>query len=135
MSDLMTDDEILQSSKRNDSFISAEDSFAGLKVRPFTAGSLLICKRVGNSLVTGGTSEDPEFDVLSFIYIHSASLDQVRKNAFKKETFWSAVTDWADRLTVKDIEQAGPLVEKIIANSGIGVVTPTSTDGDKNSPN
>jgi hypothetical protein len=135
MNDLMTEEEILQSNKRNDAFISGEGSISGLPVRPFTAGSLLICKRVGNSLVSGEKSEDPEFDVLSFIYIHTAPIEEVRKNAFNKETFWASVTKWADKLTVKDIEEAGGLVEKIIANSGIGIVSPTASDLGDSSPN
>jgi hypothetical protein len=135
MNDLMTDEEILQSNKRNDAFISGEGSIKGLPVRPFTAGSLLICKRVGNSLVGGEKSENPEFDVLSFIYIHTAPIEEVRKNAFNKETFWASVTKWADNLTVKDIEEAGSLVEKIISNSGIGIVSPTANDSGDSSPN
>jgi hypothetical protein len=131
----MTEEEVLQSAKRTDAFISSESTIKGLAVRPFTAGSLLICKRVGNSLVGGEKSEDPEFDVLSFIYIHTAPIDEVRKNAFNKEIFWASVTKWADKLTLKDIEEAGSLVEKIIANSGIGIVSPASSDSGDNSPN
>lgn len=135
MNDLMTEEEVLQSAKRTDAFISSESTIKGLIVRPFTAGSLLICKRVGNSLVGGEKSEDPEFDVLSFIYIHTAPIDEVRKNAFNKEVFWASVTKWADKLTLKDIEEAGSLVEKIIANSGIGIVSPASSDSGDSSPN
>ena len=131
----MTEEEVLQSAKRTDAFISSESTIKGLSVRPFTAGSLLICKRVGNSLVGGEKSEDPEFDVLSFIYIHTAPIDEVRKNAFNKEVFWASVTKWADKLTLKDIEEAGSLVEKIIANSGIGIVSPASSDSGDSSPN
>jgi hypothetical protein len=135
MNDLLSDEEVLQSQKRADAFISGGDSFAGMKVRPFTAGSLLICKRVGNSLVIGGQSQDPEFDVLSFIYIHSAPIEQVRKNSFSKELFWASVTDWADKLSVKDIEQASTLVEKIILDSGVGVAVPSGDSKGDSSPN
>ena len=62
-------------------------------------------------------------------------IEEVRKNAFNKEVFWASVTKWADKLTVKDIEEAGSLVEKIIANSGIGIVSPTANDSGDSSPN
>ena len=135
MNQLLTEEEEIQSQRRSDAFIAEQHTLAGAKVRPFTAGSLLICKRVGNTLTTGGTSQDPEFDVLSFIYIHCAPADEVRKNSFSKEGFWSAVTKWADKLSVKDIEQAGTLVEKIIADSGVGVAVPTGDAKGDSSPN
>ena len=135
MNDLISEEDVLQSKRRSDSFITEEKSICGKKVRPFTAGSLLICKRVGNSLVTGGASESAEFDVLSFIYIHTAPTEQVRKASFSKELFWAAVTEWADGLSVTDMEKAGSLVEKIIAESGVGIVSAKSDDKGGESPN
>lgn len=137
--DMLKDEEILnQSQERNDSFIGDEPSIGQLKLRPFTAGSLLICRRVGNKLITGGQTEDAEFDVLSFIYIHSAPKNEVKQNAYNKEKFWNAVIDWADKLKISDIQEAGKVIENIINQSGLGIVVPVDdgkSSGGKDSPN
>jgi len=125
MNDMLTDEEILDQSKvRADAFIPKETSIRDVKLRPFTAGSLLICKKVGNKLITGGESENPEFDILSFIYIHSAPVAQVRVNSYSKEKFWGSVLEWADKLKVTDLEEAGKMIEEIISSSGLAIASP-----------
>jgi len=134
MNDLMTEEEILnQSQKRSDAFIEKESSLKGIKLRPFTAGSLLICKKVGNKLITGGESDNPEFDILSFIYIHAAPNIEVRTNSYSKEKFWGAVLEWADKLKITDLEEAGKMIENIITESGLAIASPK--DDGKSSSN
>jgi hypothetical protein len=123
MNDLLNDEEVL-SQKRSDAFVPKEASIRDVKLRPFTAGSLLICKKVGNKLITGGESENPEFDILSFIYIHSAPIAQVRVNSYSKEKFWGSVLEWADKLKVTDLEEAGKMIEEIISSSGLAIASP-----------
>jgi hypothetical protein len=123
MNDLLSDDEVL-SQTRSDAFVPKETSIKDLKLRPFTAGSLLICKKVGNKLITGGESENPEFDILSFIYIHTAPLAQVRVNSYSKEKFWTSVLEWADKLNVSDLNEAGKVIEEIITSSGLAIASP-----------
>jgi len=123
MNDLMNDEEVL-SQTRADAFVPKETSIRDVKLRPFTAGSLLICKKVGNKLITGGESENPEFDILSFIYIHSAPIVQVRVNSYSKEKFWGSVLEWADKLKVTDLEEAGKMIEEIITSSGLAIASP-----------
>lgn len=137
--DMMKDDEILQASEsRSNAFIQADSSLKNIKLRPFTAGSLLICKKTGNKLITGGQSEDAEFDILSFLYIHAAPANEVRINSFSKEKFWSGVLEWADKLKITDLEEAGRLIEKIITDSGLAIASPKDDDkssGASDSPN
>jgi len=137
--DLLKDDEILEASEsRSDAFIQNESVLKNIKLRPFTAGSLLICKKVGNKLITGGQSEDAEFDILSFLYIHSAPVKEVRINSFNKEKFWSGVIEWAYKLKISDLEQAGKLIEKIITDSGLAIASPKDdgkSSGASDSPN
>ena len=137
--DMIGDEEIFSDSqKRSDAFIQSESAIKGIKLRPFTAGSLLICRKVGNKLIAGGQSEDPEFDILSFLYIHSAPAGEVRANSFSKEKFWSGVLAWADKLKITDLEEAGKLIEKIITDSGLAIATPTGdgkASGASDSPN
>jgi hypothetical protein len=123
MNDLLNDEEAL-SQTRSDAFVPKETSIKDLKLRPFTAGSLLICKKVGNKLITGGESENPEFDILSFIYIHTAPLAQVRVNSYSKEKFWTSVLEWADKLNVSDLNEAGKVIEEIITSSGLAIASP-----------
>jgi len=136
MNDLLNDEEALSQS-RSDAFVPKETSIRDVKLRPFTAGSLLICKKAGNKLITGGESENPEFDILSFIYIHSAPIAQVRVNSYSKEKFWASVLEWADKLKVTDLEEAGKMIEEIISSSGLAIASPKddgkSSGGD--SPN
>lgn len=137
--DLMKDDEILRASEtRSDAFLQNESSLKDIKLRPFTAGSLLICKKIGNKLITGGQSEDPEFDILSFLYIHAAPVNEVRINSFSKEKFWAGVLAWADKLKITDLEEAGKLIEKIITESGLAIASPKDDgkgSGASDSPN
>jgi hypothetical protein len=128
----MNDEEVL-SQTRADAFVPKETSIRDVKLRPFTAGSLLICKKVGNKLITGGESENPEFDILSFIYIHSAPIGQVRVNSYSKEKFWGSVLEWADKLKVTDLEEAGKMIEEIISSSGLAIASPK--DDGKSSSN
>jgi hypothetical protein len=136
MNDLLNDEEAL-SQTRSDAFVPKETSIRDVKLRPFTAGSLLICKKVGNKLITGGESENPEFDILSFIYIHSAPIAQVRVNSYSKEKFGGSVLEWADKLNVSDLNEAGKMIEEIITSSGLAIASPKddgkSSGGD--SPN
>jgi hypothetical protein len=132
MNDLLNDEEVL-SQTRADAFVPKETSIRDVKLRPFTAGSLLICKKVGNKLITGGESENPEFDILSFIYIHSAPIAQVRVNSYSKEKFWGSVLEWADKLKVTDLEEAGKMIEEIISSSGLAIASPK--DDGKSSSN
>lgn len=135
MNDLLTEEEILSQS-RSDAFIPKETSIKDVRLRPFTAGSLLICKKIGNRLITGGESEDAEFDILSFIYIHAAPIQQVRVNSYSKEKFWGAVLEWADKLKITDLEEAGKMIESIIASSGLAIVSPKDDGkGGDDSPN
>ena len=86
MNDLLKDEEVLnQNEGRVDAFIQKQSTIKSLKLRPFTAGSLLICKKIGNKLITGGESENPEFDILSFIYIHAGPLMEVRVNSYSRQ--------------------------------------------------
>ena len=125
MNELLNDEEILnQKEARVDAFIQKQSTIKNLKLRPFTAGSLLICKKVGNKLITGGESENPEFDILSFIYIHAGPLMEVRVNSYSKEKFWSAVLEWADKLNITDLEEAGKVIESIITSSGLAIASP-----------
>ena len=137
--DLMTEEEALKASEaRSNAFIQEESSIKGIKLRPFTAGSLLICRKVGNKLIAGGQSEDPEFDILSFLYIHSAPVNEVRTNSFNKEKFWAGVLAWADKLKITDLEEAGRLIEKIITDSGLAIASPKDdgkASGANESPN
>lgn len=128
--DLMTDEEAMQSStKRTDSFIKSDFKIGELKLRPFTAGSLLILKKVGNHLIMGGQTDNAEFDILSFIYIHTAPLPEVRYKSFDKQRFWEAVLEWADKVKVQELEQAGKIIEEIIVSSGLAIASPVETKG------
>jgi len=123
MNDLLSDEEAI-SQERSDAFVQKEFSIKNLKLRPFTAGSLSICKKVGNKLITGGESDNSEFDILSFIYIHAGPLMEVRMNSYSKEKFWGAVLEWADKLKISDLNEAGSVIESIVASSGIAIASP-----------
>jgi len=123
MNDLLSDEEAI-SQVRSDAFVQKEFSIKSLKLRPFTAGSLLICKKIGNKLITGGESDNSEFDILSFIYIHAGPLMEVRMNSYSKEKFWGAVLEWADKLKISDLNEAGAVIESIVTSSGIAIASP-----------
>jgi hypothetical protein len=83
----MTDHERTQTNL--DTFIAPAEEAGGLKLRPFSAGTLTLCRALGLKMVTGASKEELEAlsvdekqrQLTAFLFIQSAPLDVVKKAA------------------------------------------------------
>ncbi len=81
----MTTDERTQTNL--DTFISPATETGGITLRPFSAGTLTICRALGLSMVVGGDKEqvealsadDKQRQLTTFLFIQSQPLDVVKK--------------------------------------------------------
>ena len=81
----MTTDERTQTNL--DTFIAPAAESGGITLRPFSAGTLTICRALGLSMVVGGDKEqvealsadDKQRQLTTFLFIQSQPLDVVKK--------------------------------------------------------
>jgi len=81
----MTDDERTEANL--DSFIAPAAETGGITLRPFSAGTLTICRALGLTMVVGGDKEqvealstdDKQRQLTTFLFIQSQPLDVVKK--------------------------------------------------------
>ena len=83
----MTADERTQTNL--DTFVEPAPEAAGLTLRPFSAGTLTLCRALGLTMITGATKEqleamsadDKQRQLTTFLFIQSQPLDAVKKAA------------------------------------------------------
>ena len=72
-----------------DTFITPATEAGGITLRPFSAGTLTICRALGLTMVVGGDKEqvealsadDKQRQITTFLFIQSQPLDVVKKAA------------------------------------------------------
>ena len=70
-----------------DAFIEPAPETSGLKLRPFSAGTLTLCRALGLTMITGASQEqleamsadDKQRQLTTFLFIQSQPLDAVKK--------------------------------------------------------
>ena len=75
-----------------DAFIEPAPETSGLKLRPFSAGTLTICRALGLTMITGASQEqletmsadDKQRQLTTFLFIQSQPLDAVKKAGARK---------------------------------------------------
>ena len=98
----------------------------GVKLRPITAGTYLILKRVGNPIISGSEEDlekdDMEYHLASFLYVHDENNDlkDIRKNALNAEAFTEAVFEYAETLTIIDFVKSTDAIREIVDQATIG---------------
>jgi hypothetical protein len=123
---------------RTEAFIGQDDFLCGLKMRPFTMQSLLMCRASGNRLVAGGDVdkiEGIEQDVIGFLYIHAGDVLEVRRACRDKDLFWEKSLEFADKLKFSDFQSIVEKVSAIITEASSGIVEVKSTGQSKPSGN
>jgi precorrin-4 methylase len=81
----MTDDERTQTNI--DTFIAPATEAGGITLRPFSAGTLTLCRALGLTMVIGGdkeqlealSHEDKQRQLTTFLFLQSQPLDVVKK--------------------------------------------------------
>lgn len=125
-------------------FTKSPATVAGRELRPFTFGSLLICRQLGLTLITGeaGDEEIPEEEkqsqLLAFVYIQTAPVPEVIRAAgagperFRSET----LLPWSMNLPLTAIPEAAVALRQIIdaAQAAVVEVLPRSGDNEGDAP-
>jgi len=119
---------------RQEAFIGTEDVIGGMKLRPFTMQSLLMCRATGNRLVLGGDIENAdgiEQDVIGFLYIHAGDILEVRRSCRNKDLFWEKCLEFSDKLKFSDFQSIVDKVSAIITEASVGIVEVKSSSESK----
>lgn len=126
-----------------DIFIAPDPIIAGLKLRPFTAGSYRIAQRRGLSLFTGSGADlapDEQLDqAMAFLYMQSAPLQTVLASATDAAKWKNAVDEFSFTIPIGSIQEASKLIAEVCEQAGMAVVEvqqkPGSTGTDTPPPN
>lgn len=124
----------LSENSKQAAFIALDPEVVGLSLRPLSAGTLIILKLTGNTLLDG-SDKDIEFNVAAFLYVHSADPKEVRKASTNPEVFKERVIEFAENLTVPDFIQAANSVRDIIESAVVGQDYEVDQSGEQPSPN
>jgi hypothetical protein len=111
--------EIAQEVEKLEAFVDPQATVAGLKLRPFTAGSLILLRKTKNGLLDG-SQEDVEFDVAAFLYAHTAEPKTVRESARTADAWRDAVLTFADGISVADFVAAAQQIKGILQRASVG---------------
>jgi len=101
-------------------------ALGGLKLRPFTLGTLEICRRVGLSMFTAGQLPEDAGErarqVSAFLFIQSEPLDEMLAAVSSTERFNDALLRFQFRLTPAILDDGVALIEKNLQGTGEMVV-------------
>ena len=101
-------------------FTQAPTEIAGLKLRPFSLGSLSICRKVGLSVLTGEaapetlTLDEQQQQIVAFLYIQSQPIPEVLKAIQSPHFLDEAVLEFSLTLPMEAFPQAIAEVQRII---------------------
>jgi len=103
----------------------------GIRIRPFTAGNLIRLQLVGNPLVDSGTCNPEEqlYHVASFLFIHSAPIEEVNRAIEDRKTFKGAVLNFMDQVNIRDVPKVAEEIGQIIRNATIGTDYEVENEG------
>jgi hypothetical protein len=87
---------------------------AGIKLHKITASSFTLCEFLNLGLISGKESQHPQFELLTFMWIHAVGAKSARDIIFQASetdstgrslSLVTAVMDWADDIQLKDFNQ------------------------------
>lgn len=122
-----------------DAFTEPEKTIAGLKLRPFSIGSLNICRRLNLTLFTQAegaaelSEEEKQRQIVAFLFIQSEPLPDVLK-AIRSENFDDEyLLPFSCRLPISAIPEAVKEIQRIIDAAGAAAVEVEPKPGEKTS--
>jgi hypothetical protein len=105
------------SDARDLAFVEPAAEFAGLKLRPFSAGTMTLCRALKLNVVLGGgdelTEEEKQKQLVALLFIQSAPIETVKKAVKLARTDYQAFLD--DYLLPFELELPVTALPKIIA--------------------
>lgn len=117
-------------------FTEAESTVGSIKLRPFTIGTLSVCKQLNLSMFTGEGNDsgiDQQRQIMAFAWAQSAPLAQVLQ-AIRSGKWMEAVEEFEFGITPGQIDHLVQEINRIssgIKNAAVDVQPkPNSSDGD-----
>lgn len=123
-----------------DILLETGNSAAGIELRPFTFGTLQLCRKLGLDIFTGereaSETEDGDFDddsliqIQTFIWMQSQPLKQVLK-AVKNGSWEDEVLEFAFGLELADMNDIMSSINEIgdVATTAVDVVEKPEKEG------
>jgi hypothetical protein len=124
-------DEITKEVEKLQAFIEPPAVIAGVELRPFTAGSLMLLEKTGNKLHVSG-KDAPIFDVLAYIYMHSAPIREVQRAAVSNPSWTEAVELFSFGISIQNLLETAGTIGDIIQKSTVGIDYQVQDRGSEN---
>ena len=115
----------------------SESDVLGLKLRPFSLGSLSICRRIKLSMITGDAKmdelndEEKQRQIIAFLYIQSQPVQTVLKAIQSPNFYDEYVLPFSMDLPLHAIPEAVQEIQRVMAEAGAAYVEVQSKPGDK----
>ena len=125
-----------------DAALDGEVEIAGLTLRPFSFGSLILCQKLGLTLFTEEPSDedalnqgDELLQISTFLWMQSTDPREVRK-AVRDGSYETRVDTFADKLEVHNLGNYMAEINRISSLAGKAAVDviPKGDEGDKDAP-
>lgn len=106
--------------ERDDVFIEPRPTVAGRELRPFSLGSLSLCRRLGLTMLTGdkdgdALSEDEKQEqILTFLFIQTEPIKTVLALAKNREALRDAVLEFSLGLPVQAVGETVAAVQEML---------------------
>lgn len=113
-----------------------EDKFteiAGVKLHKITASSFTLCEFLNLGLINGKDSQHPQFELLTFMWIHAVGAKEAREVIFRNNetdgsgrnlALVSAVMDWADDIELKNFNEIAVGIGEMLNSSFENAMVP-----------
>ena len=121
----------------DNSFVTPPAEVNGLKLRPFSLGSMQICRKIKLTMLTGDANpedlsdEEQQKQIVAFIFIQSAPIPEVLR-AINQPNFWDDVLlPFSMGLHLSAIPAAVEEIKRIINEANASYVEVQSKPGEK----
>jgi hypothetical protein len=115
----------------------SETDVLGLKLRPFSLGSLSICRKIKLSMITGDAKldelddEEKQRQIIAFLYIQSQPIQSVLRAIQSPNFYDKYVLPFSMDLPLHAIPEAVQEIQRVMTEAGAAYVEVQSKPGDK----
>jgi len=115
----------------------SESDVLGLKLRPFSLGSLSICRRIKLTMITGDAKlddlddEEKQRQIIAFLYIQSQPVQTVLRAIQSPDFYDEFVLPFSMDLPLHAIPEAVQEIQRVMAEAGAAYIDVQSKPGDK----
>lgn len=115
-------------------FAASDAQINGLKLRPFSAGSLAVLRMTKNPLLDQRQAKklapsERERHVLAFLFVHAGDEETVTECCDSQKAFNREVLRWAFKVKVTNFIKATRQIDKLIADGMVGLDYEVKGDG------